>query len=119
MSGIQAPEVITDSAGRKITLRKLTVVDQARLLRAIGPKQAENQPYVQLVEMACMAADIDGIPLPFPTNETQIDALLGRLGDSAVNELYGARLAAIQKLVDEAEAAKEEKTASPLTVSGS
>lgn len=110
------PESIKDADGRTIGLRKLTVVDQAKILRAIGPKQSENQPYVQMVEIACMAASIDGIPLPFPMSEQQIDVTLGKLGDAGVNALYGIRLEEMQKGIAAAEAAAAEgvKPAGPL-----
>jgi hypothetical protein len=103
-------EVLTDAKGRKLTLRKLTVLDQARMLRAIGsrdPKQAQNQPYVQLVECACMVEAIDGVPVVMPNNEAQIDALLGKLGDEGTAVLFAHRTAEIQRVMKEAEAALE------------
>lgn len=75
------PEVLTDARGRKITIRKINVLDQVKLLRAIGPTQSSNQPYVQIVMMVASVADIDGVPLAMPTNETHIDALVRRIGD--------------------------------------
>ena len=101
-------EVLSDAKGRKLTLRKLNVRDQARMLRAIGsrdPRQAENQPYVQMVECACMVAELDGVPVPMPVKEDQIDALLDRLGDEGMAVLYGHRAAEIKRIVAEAEAA--------------
>jgi hypothetical protein len=103
-------DVLTDARGRKLTLRKLSVLDQARMLRAIGsrdPKQAQNQPYVQLVECACMVGAIDGVPVLMPNNEVQIDALLGRLGDEGAAVLLPHRTAEIQRVMKEAEAALE------------
>jgi hypothetical protein len=121
MSDTVSPTSVTDAGGRKIGLRKLTVVDQVKILRAIGPRQAENQPYVQVVEVACMAADIDGVPIPFPTNEVQIDAVLTRLGDDGVNSLMAVRMAEVRRGIEAAEAAAAEGAtrAGPLTPSGS
>lgn len=77
-------EIITDAKGRKLTLRTLDVLAQVRLLRAIGPEQATNQPYVNIVQAAAMVADIDGVPQPMPVNERTIDAAIARLGDDGL-----------------------------------
>lgn len=113
-------KTVTDAKGRVIGIRKLTVVDQVRMLRAIGPAQSQNEPYVQTVECACMALDIDGVPLPFPRNEAQIDANLTKLGDDGVNALFAVRIAEIQAGIAAAEAAAEGgEVPGPLTQSAS
>lgn len=110
-------ETLTDAKGRSLELRKMTVLDQARMLRAIGPKQAENQPYVQLVECACMVSAIDGVPALMPTTEQTIDALLGRLGDDGIAAVMAKRMAEIQSIMEAAQAAMEKPD--PLPASGS
>ena len=99
--------MVTDAKGRKITLRDLTVLDQVKMLRAIGPKQAENQPYYGMVESACMASAIDGVPVIMPANESQIDAVIAKLGDEGMAAIMVHRVAAIQATVRAAEQAAE------------
>lgn len=116
--------VVTDAQGRKITLRKITVLDQVKMLRAIGPRQAENQPYFQLVECACMADMIDGVPLLMPANEAQIDAAISRLGDDGMAAIMVHRMEDLQATMKAAEDAAasapplEVKPDSPLPASG-
>lgn len=73
--------VLTDSKGRKLTLRTLSVLDQARIMRAIGAEQAKNEPYVAVVMAACSIEQIDDVPVPLPRNERDIDDRIGRVGD--------------------------------------
>ena len=112
-------DVITDAKGRKLTTRKLNVLDQVKLLRAIGPDQARNQPYVDIVTMSASVADIDGIPLVIPTNERQIDAAIGRIGDEGFAALmvYMKREIAAVEAAAEAAADGEAKAADPLVPS--
>ncbi len=112
-------DVITDAKGRKLTTRKLNVLDQVKLLRAIGPDQARNQPYVDIVTMSASVADIDGIPLVIPTNERQIDAAIGRIGDEGFAALmvYMKREIAAVEAAAEAVADGEAKPVDPLAPS--
>jgi len=120
MSGAAIPETITDAKGRKLSLRKLNVLDQVKLLRAIGPDQARNQPYVEIVTMAASVADIDGVPLMLPTNERQIDAAIGRIGDEGVAALMvhiQREFAAVMQAAEAAADDGEVKPADPLAPS--
>lgn len=112
-------ETITDAKGRKLTLRKLTVLDQVRLLRAVGGDQARNQPYVEIVTMSASVAEIDGVPVPPPTNERQIDALVSKIGDDGFAALmvYMQREVAAVQAAAEAAADGEVKPADPLAPS--
>lgn len=112
-------EVITDAKGRKFTTRKINVLEQVRLLRAIGAEQSNNQPYVNIVMMAASVASIDDVPCPIPTNERQIDGAIGRIGD----EGFAALMVDVKRQIDEltsaaeAAAAGEAKPADPLAPS--
>jgi hypothetical protein len=97
--------VITDANGRKLTLRKLNVLDQVKLLRAIGPQQSNNEPYVTLVNVAASVASIDGVPMPPPVNERQIDAAIARLDDEGFNAISAHMRVEIAKAEAAAEAA--------------
>jgi hypothetical protein len=78
-------DTITTADGRVLKLRKLKALDQVRLLRAIGAEQSSNQPYVRIVEAAASIESVDGIPNPIPRTESQIDAMIGRIGDEGLN----------------------------------
>jgi hypothetical protein len=116
-------EVITDAKGRKFTTRKINVLDQVKLLRAIGAEQSSNQPYVEIVMMVASVADIDGTPCPIPTNERQIDAAIARIGDEgfAAFQVYTKKvLAELVKAAEDAANAVadgEVKSADPLVPS--
>lgn len=115
------PKVLTDARGRKITLRDLTIMDQMRMLRAIGPAQAGNQPYVQMVQIACMVDAIDGVPQPFPTNERGIDAAVTRLGDDGMAAVMMNMIAEQNRVMEAAQKAVEggDPAPDPLAPSGS
>lgn len=100
-------DFVTDAKGRKLHLRKLTVMDQVRLLRAIGPAQSSNRPYVDLVTMASGVAQIDEVPCIIPTNERQIDAAIERIGDEGFSALMVNMQAEFRALELAAEAAME------------
>lgn len=100
-------ETITDAKGRVLTLRKIGVVEQLRMLRAIGPDQSANYNYVHLVECIIMVSEIDGVPLPAPTSERQIDANAQRLGDDGVAAVMIERMKQIKATHEAAEAAVE------------
>ena len=110
---------INDSMGRVITMRPINVLDQIRLLRAIGPDQSRNEPYVTLVNFAASVSAIDGVPQPMPTNEKQIDALIGRLGDHGFAAISVYMRAEMQSIQDAAEAAAngEATVSDPLAAS--
>lgn len=95
--------IITDAKGRKFTTRDLNVLEQVRLLRAIGAEQSNNQPYVSMVMMAASVASIDDVPCLLPTNERQIDGTIGRIGD----EGFAALMVDVQHRVDDLTAAAE------------
>lgn len=115
-------EIITDASGRKIALRKITVLDQVRLLRAIGPAQAENKPYTDIVMMAAMVSEVGGVPMLIPTNERQIDAAVERIGSEGFAALQVYMVKAVDDIMAAAAAAAgdgEGKPSDPLAPSGS
>jgi hypothetical protein len=81
----------------------LNVLDQVKLLRAIGAEQSRNQPYVQIVNMAASVAQIDDVPCVMPSSERQIDAAVDRLGDDG----FAAVMVNMQRRVDALMAAAE------------
>jgi len=88
-SATVAPTV-TDSEGRHISVRRLTALDKLRLFKAAGPVLAHNQHWLGMAALAYSVVAIDDIPIPSPVNEQQIEAVVGRLGDSGINAVANA-----------------------------
>ncbi len=84
ISAYAVPHVVTDAHGRQLSLRRMTVLDKLRLFKAAGPALAQNGPWLGVALLACSVSSIDDIPVPMPANEQQIEALVGRLGDSGI-----------------------------------
>jgi hypothetical protein len=78
-----APEA-TDAEGRRLTLRRLTALDKLRLFKAAGPVLAQNQPWLGMAVLAASVVAIDDVPVPSPTTEAQVEALVARLGDHGI-----------------------------------
>jgi hypothetical protein len=106
--------VIVDAKGRKFTLRTLNVLDQVRLLRAIGPEQANNDKYAGIVQTAAMVDDIDGVPAPTMRNERDIDRIIGLIGDDGFAALTIYMQKEIATALAEAEAAQDVALTPPL-----
>ena len=77
-----ATETVIDANGRQLTIRRLTALDRLRLFKAAGPLLAQNQPWLGMALIASSVAAIDDVPVPPPSNEVQIEAMVGRLGDA-------------------------------------
>jgi hypothetical protein len=82
-----------DKQGRKLLLRRLTALDTLRLFKAAGPVLAQNGPWLSMAGLAFSVLEIDGVPVPPPATEAQIESLIDRLGDDG--------LAAIALLLNE------------------
>ena len=78
---------VVDSLGRRLTLRGLTALDKLRIFKAAGPELALNQPWLAIAILASSVTAIDDIPVPPPSTETQIEALVSRLGDSGIEAI--------------------------------
>ena len=44
-------EIVTDRGGRRIELRRVGVLEQLRLFKALGPELSENRAYLGLREL--------------------------------------------------------------------
>jgi hypothetical protein len=77
-------DTVTDKIGRKIQLRRVGVLEQLRLYKALGPELSLNGPYMDLAIIVASVAMIDEIPVPFPANESSVEVLLERLGKDGV-----------------------------------
>lgn len=77
-------EVVIDSAGRRIQLRRIGVVEQMRLFKALGPELSANATYMHGALIGAAVAMIDDFPMPFPTTEAGLEAALERIGLDAM-----------------------------------
>jgi hypothetical protein len=92
IAAAQAAPDVTDTQGRRLQLRRLTALDKLRLFKAAGPALAQNQSWLGMAVLAASVTAIDDVPVPVPTNEQQVEALVGRLGDAGIAAV-GAALA--------------------------
>jgi len=76
--------IAVDRVGRRLTLRRLTALDTLRLFKAAGPILAQNEPWLSLAGLAFSVLEIDGVPVPTPATEAQIEGLIDRLGDEGL-----------------------------------
>ncbi len=81
VAGASQSVELTDARGRKITVRRLGVLDQARMLKAIGGEQSGNEAFVRIATAACMVSHVDGVLFPMPRTEAEVEAAIGRMGD--------------------------------------
>lgn len=90
ISPVTSGSIVADADGRRIALRRLTALDKLRLFKAAGPGLAQNQPWLGMAVLACSVVAIDDVPVPAPMNETQIEAIVARLGDKGISAIAGA-----------------------------
>jgi len=83
---------ITDKLGRKLALRRLTALDKLRLFKAAGPDLAQNEAWLGMAMLATSVTAIDETPIPAVTNEQQVEAVVGRLGDVGISAIADALL---------------------------
>ena len=100
IAAAQATQVVSDAAGRVLTVRRTNTLDRLRLFKALGPALAENERYLGLACLAFAVTAIDGVPMPQPTNEAQLEAAIERIGDDGI-----AAIAATLRTKDPADAA--------------
>ena len=77
-------EILIDQAGRRLQLRRVGVVEQLRLFKALGPELSVNQPYMHGAFIATAVAMIDDVPLLLPASEAGVEAALERIGLDAM-----------------------------------
>jgi hypothetical protein len=79
-----ATHVLTDSKGRKITLKDPGILAQYRLVKMLGADTAKNEIYVNMVVPLLWVVEIDGDAVAPPATERQIEAIIQRLGYEGV-----------------------------------
>ena len=78
---------VTDALGRRLTIHHLTALDRLKLFKAVPVHLAYNERYLGQACLAFAVNAIDGIPVPQPTNDPQIDAAIERLGNEGIDAI--------------------------------
>jgi hypothetical protein len=72
--------IIVDAKGRRLKLMRPNVLNESRLIRAVG-SDAENQMYLNAYVLpAAMVIEIDGQENTFPSTTLQIEARIQQVG---------------------------------------
>src|SRR4051812_18823427 len=69
----------TDKRGRKLLLRRLTAFT-LRLFKAADPDLSQNTSWLSMAGLAFSVLEIDGVPIPPPTTESQIENVVDLVG---------------------------------------
>ena len=86
----QQVQVLQDSDGRRITIRRLGALDRLRLFEAAGPVLSGNDRWLGLAALACSVTEIDGVPLPMSASKASVEAAVQRLGDAGIAAIAAA-----------------------------
>ena len=81
---------VTDSLGRVLTIHQITALDRLRLFKAVPPHLAYNDRYLGQACLTFAVSAIDGVPLPQPATEAQIEAATIRLGNAGIDAIGNA-----------------------------
>ena len=79
-----------DAEGRMLTLRRPDALDRLRLFKALGAELSLNTPYLGMALLASSVTAIDGVPVPPPVTEEQLESLVRRLGDAGISAVADA-----------------------------
>lgn len=105
MEVVEAPAdvVVTDAAGRKLKIRQPDILDESRLIRAMGDASANQAYMTAYVFPAAMVIEIDANPILFPTSVAQVEALIKRIGRDGLKAVLDHVIAEAEKAVDKEE----------------
>ncbi len=84
---------VHDEQGRVIAIKRPTALDTLRLIKAAGPILSQNEAWMAIAGLAASVTAIDGVPIPSPASEAQIESLVSKLGDhglAAVSAFFDA-----------------------------
>ncbi len=96
VNAARATQTLQDAQGRELVVFSLTALDRLRLFKAVGPILSQNSPYLGMATLACSVSAIDGVPVPPPVTEAQIEALVAKLGDVGIAAVAGVLSNAVQ-----------------------
>lgn len=81
-----AEQVVEDSTGRIITLRKPSVLAQYRLVEMLG-ETAKNQVYMGMVLPLLYVSAINDDKLPALSTKREVEALIQRLDEAGIEAI--------------------------------
>lgn len=73
-------DVVIDAKGRRLRIKEPDILQESRMVKAMGDAAANFAYMTSYVHTAAMVVEIDGEPMPFPMSERQVDAAIVRLG---------------------------------------
>lgn len=73
--------------GLRLKMRKPRPIAQLRLVSIVGPEDAKNQVYMNLVGPLLWIEEIDGDPVGMLMSKRELEALFERLGDDGIPSL--------------------------------
>lgn len=82
----QASEIVrvTDSRGRSIGIRKIGVLDRARLFEMIGPENSKNESFLSIAVPAYMVVELNGVAMRRPLTRRELDARITEIDDDGL-----------------------------------
>ena len=76
--------------GHALRLKQVGALDRLRLFKALGPELSQNAAYLGMALLAASVIEIDGVPVPPPVSEGQVEALVHRLGNDGIAAVAAA-----------------------------
>lgn len=76
--------IVTDSKGRRITLREPGVLQEFKFVELVGGEAAMNPVWMNMTMPLIYVAAIDDSPVFAPVKRIEIDALIERLGRDGI-----------------------------------
>lgn len=80
-------EYTTDSLGRRLGVKRMSASLKRRVLKALSAPSCGKDELLFMAMVACSCVEIDGQPVPFPTTELQVDALIDRLEQEGLSAI--------------------------------
>ena len=90
VNAANAVREVTDSLGRVIKFKRISALDRIRVLKAVGPEQSKNEPYLGYAMLASSVTELGGVPVPFPRDDRGIEHAVEMLGDEGIEAVARA-----------------------------
>jgi hypothetical protein len=87
VAGSGDTRTVKDANGRTITVRRLSVLEEMRLLKVLGE---HNSSYYSLCSQIARVSALNGEQVMMPNNEREIEMLAQRLGHEGIAALMEA-----------------------------
>ena len=81
---------VTDGLGRRLSLRRLTLLERLRLFEAAGAELSRNDRWLGLAALAASVSAIDGVPVPLPASKAAVEAAVQRLDEPGIAAVAAA-----------------------------